>query len=463
MDIIQQVNNIIINEYYQELEEAFQNKSTISEVVLKIQEISNRIGLALLENTLNEVENAIRGSKERKASWHVVRKDDEKTLSTLLGDVTYSRTYYRNKNTREYSYLTDDWFGIKSHERMDLSLKAAVVEKAADLSYEKSIKSFKNIGIHSRTAVMKSIRETGAIDNHAAPFKPGKKIIKTLFIEADEDHVAMQEGDRRIVRIAYVHEGYRNVSKHRNELINARYFTGADINPEDFWRQVSEYIYEAYDMDDVEKVYLSGDGAGWIRAGLDAIPKAEFVLDRYHLSKYVKIATAHLGSFDHDIWHCIDTDQKKEAKAVFKYILEQTPVGTKKKAVREARTYILGNWEAIQRQKSPGYPGCSAEGHVSHILSARLSSRPMGWSLTGADQMARLRVFGTNGGKIYEYLQDKARKEATKRRIERLDRRVVNKARKESMEAVGNIGNITALNIGKKIALRDFLRSVRGL
>ena len=27
--------------------------------------------------------------------------------------------------------------------------------------------------------------------------------------------------------------------------------------------------------------------------------------------------------------------------------------------------------------------GCSAEGHISHVLSARESSRPMGWSKKG--------------------------------------------------------------------------------
>jgi len=37
--------------------------------------------------------------------------------------------------------------------------------------------------------------------------------------------------------------------------------------------------------------------------------------------------------------------------------------------------------------------GCSAEGHVSHVLSERMSSRPLGWSRQGAEQMARLRAF----------------------------------------------------------------------
>ena len=41
---------------------------------------------------------------------------------------------------------------------------------------------------------------------------------------------------------------------------------------------------------------------------------------------------------------------------------------------------------------------CAAEGHVSHILSARMSSRPMGWSKEGAYRIARLRAFYFNGG-----------------------------------------------------------------
>ena len=41
---------------------------------------------------------------------------------------------------------------------------------------------------------------------------------------------------------------------------------------------------------------------------------------------------------------------------------------------------------------------CSAEGHISHIYADRMSSRPLGWSKTGADKMARLRVYKKNGG-----------------------------------------------------------------
>jgi len=61
--------------------------------------------------------------------------------------------------------------------------------------------------------------------------------------------------------------------------------------------------------------------------------------------------------------------------------------------------------------------GCSAEGHVSHILSARLSSRPSSWSNVGADQMAKLRVYKLNGGNIYELMKETAAKEKKEKKI----------------------------------------------
>ena len=79
--------------------------------------------------------------------------------------------------------------------------------------------------------------------------------------------------------------------------------------------------------------------------------------------------------------------------------------GTKfRKVVGEKdKRYILNNWEGIRNLFGEEKYKCSAEGHISHILSDRLSSRPMGWSLEGADEMARMRAYKANGGSIKEY------------------------------------------------------------
>jgi hypothetical protein len=67
--------------------------------------------------------------------------------------------------------------------------------------------------------------------------------------------------------------------------------------------------------------------------------------------------------------------------------------------VEKCRSYLINNWKAIQRAyHDKNVTGCSAEGHVSHIYSERMSSRPMGWSATGSDAMCHLRCYTKNYG-----------------------------------------------------------------
>ena len=64
---------------------------------------------------------------------------------------------------------------------------------------------------------------------------------------------------------------------------------------------------------------------------------------------------------------------------------------------------MLNNWAGIAiKAYNNEIVGYSAEGHVSHILSDRISSRQMGWSKIGADKMSQLRIFKKNGGVIYD-------------------------------------------------------------
>lgn len=64
------------------------------------------------------------------------------------------------------------------------------------------------------------------------------------------------------------------------------------------------------------------------------------------------------------------------------------------KPVDECEEYILNNWDsAVRRMQDRNVYGCSAEGHVSHVYSDRMSPRPMGWSETGADAMCQLRCY----------------------------------------------------------------------
>lgn len=42
---------------------------------------------------------------------------------------------------------------------------------------------------------------------------------------------------------------------------------------------------------------------------------------------------------------------------------------------------------------------------MSHVLSSRMSSRPMGWSIKGMSKMAELRAYYYNGGDMLELVR----------------------------------------------------------
>ncbi|WP_159063369.1 UPF0236 family transposase-like protein [Acetivibrio saccincola] len=65
----------------------------------------------------------------------------------------------------------------------------------------------------------------------------------------------------------------KKVNKKRKVLKNVRYFGGVYNNSEDLWLEVSECIYKQYDVDFLETVYISGNGASWIRQGVSWLSK----------------------------------------------------------------------------------------------------------------------------------------------------------------------------------------------
>ena len=106
---------------------------------------------------------------------------------------------------------------------------------------------------------------------------------------------------------------------------------------------------------------------------------------------------------------------KNGTKADFQEIVERlkscAETEATEKRIDESVSYILSNWTAakIRLKDRETIKGCSAEGHVSHVLSSRMSSRPMGWSRTGADKMARLRAYYWNGGNMLELVRQQER------------------------------------------------------
>ena len=458
---ITEIVGLITRSFEENFEKMLTEKKDISEFVIEIKKTLDQAGTVLAREALEMMDSLVKCDSRRKQNWYVHEKSAPNTLATIFGEVHYHRTYYKHKSEKEYRYLSDELVGIDSYDKMDVSLKARLIEEAIDTPYARSgRKASETIEVSSQS-VMNAIRELGPVSSSAVKISRAKETPKILYIEADEDHVALQSGGCAEPKLVYVHEGRKRIGKDRWKLQNPRYFGGMYKESEELWNEVADYIDQAYDYDSIEKIYLSGDGARWIKSGADIINKSTFVLDRYHLNKAVKMAGAHLENAEREIWKAIKNDDKEYAKIVFETILDATEAETKSEAVKEAKTYITNHWENLKHHYAKDYSGCSAEGHISHIYSDRLSSRPLGWSRDGVDQMARLRVFNANGGNLFDLALRKKQERIRETKVIELDLKV---CRKKMRKASGEtIDNLPALNIGKRTQLALALRGLRGI
>lgn len=416
---------------------------------------TDELGRNIVKQTLETIDDTLINSKQRKKNWYIERKGDQKKIITVLGEITYKRTYFVSKKEKKYKYLMDEMFGIKVHDRMDQVIKSKLVELSTDLSYRKSGKELL-VPVSGQT-VMNKIRELNQIKYEV--LKDDKKQIDILYIEADEDHIHLQNGRGAMPRLAYVHEGIKQQGK-RNELINPYYIGGLRGKTNEFWEEVYEYIKNNYDLESIKRIYLSGDGAAWIKSGLDYLPKSKFVLDKYHMSKYLLKATTHAKVFRARIWWSLNTANKEKFIENMNKLKECTEIEAKIKDIEECETYMLNHWDGIEIKalEDACVLGCSAESHVSHILSARMSSRPLGWCYEGADQMSKLRVYKANKGNILDLFKEHEQEEKRVPIAKSLIKSGTNKLRTQYQE---ELNNIFVFNQGKKNPVFEAVKNLK--
>ena len=219
----------------------------------------------------------------REAGLAVERRGDTRQVVTQLGIVSYRRTYYACREGG-YCYPIDNVVGLESYQRVSNGVGLGLVDAAREMSYVRASRVVTG-GLVTKQTVMRKIRE-------AAPAAASvvRKKVAVLHVDADEDHVKLQSGDSRIVPLVSVYEGIEKNGK-RGICKNVFHCSEFGKKTEDLWEEVLTEMERRYDLTDT-KIYLHGDGAPWIKAGLEWLPNSRFVLDRYHVNKALKSAVS---------------------------------------------------------------------------------------------------------------------------------------------------------------------------
>ena len=416
-----------IENIYKAINKFLEDPTDFAGFTTGLREETSKFEQGVIRDTLELMDEKLRESPERKEKYEIVKRD-RRTVVTSLGEVTFKRTYFKDRESKEKTYLVDEITRLDHRERLTEDAKVRMLTEVTEGSYRKSGEATCLNGDRiSRQTVKNEIHQLEFPEME----KPEeKRQATTLYIDADEDHVSLQylekKGDVQrtegkyknngmLNKIVYVYEGIEREGpkSKRRKLIRPYYICGSYSGEENrkLWEEVAEYIESHYDEKSLKKVFLNADGGSWIEAGKDTIRKVVPVLDEFHLSKYLVSMTHFLGESAEDARRELkDAIRSDDIEAFIKEcgkILSYTDDPAVMKRIEKGRVYIQTNWNAavLRLTARDIVYGCSAEGHVSHVLSARMSSRPMGWSRTGADKMAKLLAYRKNGRDILELVR----------------------------------------------------------
>ena len=355
----------------------------------------NGMAIMMLEGYFSKLDDQFYELIKQEKRYHVQEKGRERTITTKWGEVKITRRYYKDKVTGEFVYLLDALLDLPSHKRIEPYCASEIIKHAISMSYTKAAEASTPTKL-SRQSVKNLV--------HNLPTTPTTlqtdleaKSAETVYIEVDEDHVSLQMGKNINMKLATVYTDKVDVGSNRMELVEKHSFTGLET-PEEFWMQIDSYLVEAYVGS--PKVYIIGDGASWIKQGLDVLPNSEFNLDRFHLFKYMtKICGK--GSRK-EVFASLETNDKVMFEAYVETMKEKYP--HRMKQIVAGATYIENQWKYARASLLRPDIRSSTEAHVSHILSVRLSSRPLGWSEKGAETIYKLRVLSDNNESIQEFV-----------------------------------------------------------
>ncbi len=383
----------LIEKLSNDFNEKFNTKFNVFELEETIKNIGDDFTTALLVTFLEYLDTSFMLTDNRKEKYYVKEKL-EKSILTKIGWITFKYRIYIDKKTNERYAFLREVLHLKPYQRITDEAEYEIIKYAKENNMSQASRhTIRNTQI-SRSAVSKKIRSLKGSVN--PEIRRVDNTPKVLFIEMDEIHANLQTNKNHICPCAIVHEGYKETFTKRKALKNVKNFASAELSYRELWEVIYDYVDKKYDLDKVEYLFISGDGASGIKGFSAVFPDGIFVLDPYHYrgkalrsifktnQKLINIADQYLRENKID-----------DFKTLVQYQIKLFP--EQKETMITTQNYILSNLEGIKNQKHPMYTcPCSMESHVSNRYARYITSVPYAFSLQGLENKLKLLVLNAD-------------------------------------------------------------------
>ncbi len=377
----------------------------------KIFNSTNELNLNTLKDILEYIDISYKLSEERKQVYYV-QCTRSRTLITSLGLITFNKTYYKSKNKIDgkyqfFSYL-EDYLGLDKWAKMTLKAETNLINNSIDNGCSwASIHTIPN-HIVSRQAISTKIKNINYNFNDI--IKPSHTP-SILYIEADEVHCNLQKEKKNIkgkknnkfVPVILSHEGHKEHFVKKKELINKHYIASSTLKTHLLWNEVYKYLDLRYDLNKIDYLFVSGDGASWIKEYTECFPNAIYVYDKFHYRKLLN----YIFKKDSFLTNLADDYLRNNMIDEFKLLVDMQIKlfpDQEKYFMKNSKT-LINNIDGIINQNHPMYKcPCSMEGHISNVYARHMTSRPHAYSKNGLENTTQLITLKANNINLTEEL-----------------------------------------------------------
>lgn len=350
------------------------------------------------------------------------------TIKTVMGEVEYSRRYYRKRNGG-YVFLLDEAMGLnRDYGLVSEHLAEQIVNECSEKSFRKAADSISNLtgqnisamgawGVLHRLGdkLDKQEERLVELDKTGVVGQLGNLFSKVMFGEYDDVWLSMQKEKRlkngktadqeqkkpgmKPMHVATAYTGWEQEKGDRYSTVNKfSYASNEDTNK--FTSTFEMLLRQRFDMDGVERRVINGDGASWIKTAAEE-SDAILQLDPYHRSEAVISAI----NDKHDRKLVFDAIKEWDTDKVLRTIsalTSKTIDEKQRKKLTDLFNYFQSNKDNLltwqeRGEELPSPPegivyrslGVQESSNCS-LITLRMKKRRGSWSVGGASDMARL-------------------------------------------------------------------------
>jgi flagellin-specific chaperone FliS len=412
------------------------NDIILNEIKLNFKEIEKEIfalvceaGLSIIKTIFEKLDDELSESRDKKKYRNKFKTD--KTIQTIMGDLTFSRRYYFDRHTRKNVYLLDEVLDLNLIGRTSQNLIEKIINNATDNSYRKSStkieettltkishQTIKNKVDYVGTAIEKL--ENDRIGKYLNGELKGNREVNVLFEEKDGTYLRIQgKKHKKEIKLAKIYEGWiENSGSYRT--VNSMYFSGYEKGGL-FDNLVNSGIAEVYDETNIKYIILNGDGASWISAETENNLQKIYQLDLFHIFQ-----KANRKIEDEEARKTIKKllKKKKYSKILEKlkeFITLESDEKIKEK-LEEVYNYYSNNFDALTRYQDrkdislpplpdgEEYRGLGTmESSIRNVIASSMKDNGTAWSIKGANHMSKILCTKHSGNlklKLNEILRD---------------------------------------------------------